>query len=106
MIISARQNNKVNVDCYLGKDTAKTVGGSEKIIHDTRLSRQRIAHLLLSECLAGTRNPLYEAYLEARIVTPFNCDDPEPGWTPYELASQDEYAVVVFVSGKAAWPTY
>ena len=62
----------------------------------------RIVHLLLSECLVGKKNVLYEAYLEARIVTPFNQEDPDPGWTEYELASREEFAVVVFVSGKGS----
>ena len=49
--------------------------------------------------MAGVRNEVYKAYIDARIVTEFNCDDPEPEWTEYELASRDDFAVVIFVSG-------
>ena len=43
---------------------------------------------------------LYKAFIDARIVTHFNYIDPEPKWTEYELASRDEFAMVIFVSGK------
>ena len=95
-----REVLRLDVDKYRGKVLKKTKGGTEYNEDGSKLPRERVAHLLLSECLAGTKNVLYGAYVKARIVTPFNRDDPDPQWTPYELDSQDELAVVIFVSGK------